>query len=197
MGWVASNSACICLGRNDMISFLSLPPSPAPPLISCSFLCPSAPHPHPPPRLSQERGISREERDPGPHSCTLALVHPAYNRYLRAGSFSHEDSGVVCSCMHACLVASVVSNFCNPMDRSLPGCSVHGILQAGILECVAMPSSRGSSWPRDQICISHGSCIAGRLACIAGLVFKYQTPTEDRWPGPDLFQLTAPGSPCT
>ena len=115
-----------------MISFLSLPPSPAPPLISCSFLCPSAPHPHPPPRLSQERGISREERNPGPHSCTLALVHPAYNRCPRAGSFSHEDSGVVCSCMHACLVASVVSSFCNPMDRSLPGCSVHGILQAGI-----------------------------------------------------------------
>ena len=36
------------------------------------------------------------------------------------------------------------------MDCSLPGSSVHGILQARILEWIAMPSSRGSSWPRDQ-----------------------------------------------
>ena len=34
------------------------------------------------------------------------------------------------------------------MDSSPPGSSVHGILQARILECVAMPSSRGSSQPR-------------------------------------------------
>ena len=44
-----------------------------------------------------------------------------------------------------------------PMDHSPPGFSVHGILQARILEWVAMPSSRGSSWPRDQICISYMS----------------------------------------
>ena len=36
---------------------------------------------------------------------------------------------------------------CNPMDCSPPGSSVHGILQARILEWVAMPSSRGSSRP--------------------------------------------------
>ena len=35
----------------------------------------------------------------------------------------------------------------------------HGILQAGILEGVAMPSSRRSSWPRDRTCVSHVSCI--------------------------------------
>ena len=43
---------------------------------------------------------------------------------------------------------------CYPMDCSLPGSSVHGILQARILECVAMSSSRESSWPRDRTCIS-------------------------------------------
>ena len=43
---------------------------------------------------------------------------------------------------------------CSPMDCSLPGSNVHGILQARILEWVAMPSSRGSSWPRDWIHIS-------------------------------------------
>ena len=38
---------------------------------------------------------------------------------------------------------------CDPMDYSPPGSSVHGILQARILECVAISYSRGSSWTRD------------------------------------------------
>ena len=42
-------------------------------------------------------------------------------------------------CMSAC------KTLCDPRDHSLPGCSVHGILQARILEWVAMPSSRESS----------------------------------------------------
>ena len=41
------------------------------------------------------------------------------------------------------------------MDCSLSGSSIHGILQARILEWVAMPSSRGSSQPRDQTQVSH------------------------------------------
>ena len=56
------------------------------------------------------------------------------------------------SCSVVCLT------LCDPMDCSLPGSSVHGILQAGILEWGAMPSSRGPSQPRDQTQIS---CIAG------------------------------------
>ena len=43
---------------------------------------------------------------------------------------------------------------CDPMDYSRPGSSVHGIHQARILEWVAVPSSRGSSQPRDRTCIS-------------------------------------------
>ena len=56
---------------------------------------------------------------------------------------------------------SVVSHGgpCNPMDRSLPGSSVHGIFQARILEWVAISFFRGSSQPRDQTWVS---CIAGR-----------------------------------
>ena len=42
-------------------------------------------------------------------------------------------------CMHAKLLQSCLT-LCNPMDCSLPGSSVHWILQARILECVAMPS---------------------------------------------------------
>ena len=45
------------------------------------------------------------------------------------------------------------------MDCSPPASSVHGILQARILEWVAMPSSRGSSWPRDWTGVSYVSCI--------------------------------------
>ena len=48
---------------------------------------------------------------------------------------------------------------CSPMDCGPPGSSVHGILQARILEWTAMPSSRGSSQPRDQAHISFVSCI--------------------------------------
>ena len=47
------------------------------------------------------------------------------------------------------------------MDCSHPGSSVHGILQAGILEWVAMPSSKGSSWTREQTHMSYVSCIVG------------------------------------
>ena len=58
---------------------------------------------------------------------------------------------------------SFVWLFCDPMERKLSGSSVHGILQARTLECVAMPSSRGSSWPRDQTHISYVSCTGKRL----------------------------------
>ena len=47
------------------------------------------------------------------------------------------------------------------MDRSPPGSSVHGILQAGILEWVALPSSRGSSQPRDRTLVSLSPALAG------------------------------------
>ena len=51
--------------------------------------------------------------------------------------------------MCAVLSHSVVSTLCSAIDWSPPCSSVHGILQARILEWVAMPSSRGSSQPRD------------------------------------------------
>ena len=54
----------------------------------------------------------------------------------------------------------VLFDSCNPMNWSLPGSSVHGILQARILEWVAISFSRWSSWPRNQTQVS---CIAGRF----------------------------------
>ena len=47
---------------------------------------------------------------------------------------------------------------CNRMDCNPPGSSMQGILQARTLEWVAMPSSTGSSRPRDRTCISYVSC---------------------------------------
>ena len=58
---------------------------------------------------------------------------------------------------HSCLT------LCDPMDCSLPGFSVHGILQTIILEWVAIPFSRGSSWPRNQTQVS---CTPGRFFTI-------------------------------
>ena len=54
---------------------------------------------------------------------------------------------------------SYVRFFCDPMDCSPPGSSVPGILQARILQWVFMPSSRGPSQSRNQICVSCVSCI--------------------------------------
>ena len=58
---------------------------------------------------------------------------------------------------------SVVSDSLQPLGCSPPGSSVHGILQTRILECIAMPSSKGSSPPRDWTHISYSSCTAGRF----------------------------------
>ena len=48
-----------------------------------------------------------------------------------------------------------MSALCDPMDYSLPGSSVHRILQARVLEWVAIPFSRGSSQPGDRTPVSH------------------------------------------
>ena len=56
-------------------------------------------------------------------------------------------------------VAQLCPTLCDPMDCSLPGFSVHGILQARILEGVTISFSRGSSWPRNRTWVSH---IGGR-----------------------------------
>ena len=58
------------------------------------------------------------------------------------------------------LVAQLCLTLCDPMDCSLPGSSVHGILQARILEWVAISFSRGTSRPRDQ---TQDSYIAGEF----------------------------------
>ena len=68
----------------------------------------------------------------------------------------------VCVCVCVCVRARVCVHsvtewcwsLCHAMDNSPPGSSVHWMSQARILEWIAISSSRGSSWPRDQTCIS-------------------------------------------
>ena len=69
--------------------------------------------------------------------------------YIATSSVSESESEVAQSC----------PNLCDPVDCSLPGSSDHGILQARILEWVAISFSRGSSQPRDRTQVSS---IAGR-----------------------------------
>ena len=66
------------------------------------------------------------------------------------------------------LVAQSCLTLCNPMDCSPPGSSVLGILQAGILEWVAIPFSKGSSRLRDQT----------RVSLIAGRYFTTEPPRK-------------------
>ena len=77
-------------------------------------------------------------------------------------SGSLTDMAVGRMYVHAQLLQSCPS-LCDPIDCNPPGSSVHGVLQAQILEWVAKPSSRGSSQPRNQTHISYISCIGRRF----------------------------------
>ena len=76
---------------------------------------------------------------------------------VTVGWCSLNDLHACCSC------AQLLQSFptlCNSVDFSPPGSSIHGILQARILEWVAIFFSRGYSWPRNQTWVS---LIVGRL----------------------------------
>ena len=65
---------------------------------------------------------------------------------------------------HVCVsVVQTCPTLCDPTDCSPPVSTVHGILQARILEWVAIPFSRGSSWPRNRTQVSR---TAGRFLTI-------------------------------
>ena len=65
------------------------------------------------------------------------------------------------------LVTQACSSFCNAMEYSLPGSSVHGILLARILDWVHTPFSKGCLGSRDQTWVS---CIAGRFFTVSAMV---------------------------
>ena len=71
---------------------------------------------------------------------------------LKASVHSLEGQCMHAKSLHLC------PTLCDPMDCSPPGSSVHEVLQARILEWVPMPSSRESSRPRDETCVSYIPC---------------------------------------
>ena len=87
-----------------------------------------------------------------------------YSDYVfsEGGFYKSDNVSFTSICMHAQSLQSCLT-LCDPMDCSPPGSSVHRILQARILEWVAMPSSRASFLPRDQTRVSSISCIAGEF----------------------------------
>ena len=99
------------------------------------------------------------------------------------------QGGLLC-CAVLCLAAQLCLTLCDPMDRSSPGSSVHVIFQARILEWVAMPSSRGSSQPRDRrkglqhsrqilYCLSH----QGRPRILEWVAYPFSrgSPRNQTW----------------
>ena len=75
-------------------------------------------------------------------------------------------------------VAQSCLTLCDPVDCSLPSSSVHGILQARILEWVAISFSRGSSQPRDRTWIScFSKCCATFWQLLASLSLQFPSLT--------------------
>ena len=78
------------------------------------------------------------------------------HRLFKSSRRCAETSGWELRCpapWDGCVLGYSVRLFVIPRDCSLPDSSVHGILQATVLEWVAMPSFRGSSHPRGRTCI--------------------------------------------
>ena len=99
------------------------------------------------------------------HVAFNSLNGPSFSS-LKAFARATSINQVAHTC--ACCTKSLQScpTLCDPMDCSLPGSSVHGTLQARILEWVAMPSSRGSSRPRDRNRVSYVSCMGRQVLAV-------------------------------
>ena len=106
------------------------------------------------------------------------LQLPTYGSKI---SVHHQINGYrICS---ACVYINGILSMCaellpslwDAMDCSPSGSSVHGILQARILEWVAMLSSRGSHQPRDWACVSYVSCIGRQI------LYHYSHLRNPKW----------------
>ena len=127
------------------------------------------------PRRQGGQGTSPGQNDP--NSWTLWLIKVGFPllcaniSHLELFSYHYQKwilslgyTFISCGChnMRAKSLQLCLTH-CHPMNHSSPGFSVHGILQAGVLEWVAMSFSRGSSWFRDGTCISYVSCIGRQV----------------------------------
>ena len=108
---------------------------------------------------TEKTSSDREKEEVGEERQMLIRIHSASGALLMqhldikvpvlckvCGSIFYSGIYVYCACMLSCFSPF---SLCDPMDCSLSGSSVHGTLQARVLEWVAMPSSRGSLQSRD------------------------------------------------
>jgi len=128
------------------------------------------------------------QENPMDRGAWRAIVHMVAKSQTQLSTYAHTHPSIqlimmrfASPCPRVCCAQSFQScpTLCNPMDCSLPGSSVHRILQVRILEWVAISSSRGSSQPSDQTSVSCMSCI-GRW-CFFCFVLFFTTAT---WESP-------------
>ena len=126
----------------------------------------------------REKDVTRVEK-----SITTAIRH--YNHWgggllplLNQNFWRFGFSPSLLTEAHACLVAPLCLTLCDPMNCSLPGSSVHAILQARILERVAISFFRGSSRTEDWTSVSYISC-TGRQ--VLYYLSHQGSPTEASW----------------
>ena len=123
-----------------------------------------------------------------PGCMTIANKSTAVCLCLRKGTTSDMTlpfMPLLSWCFCHCPVTKLCPTLCDSMDCSPPGSPVHGISQARILEWVAIPFSRGSSWPRDWTRVSY---IADRFFTIwatRGVLKALQVPPNE---SPDIVE---------
>ena len=88
---------------------------------------------------------------PKQHSLWKETFFPLCCRFK---SIMRESEQLKVDILNPCVLALWCLTLCYPLDYRPPGSSVHGLLQARILDRIAICSSRGSSQPRDQTCVS-------------------------------------------
>ena len=94
---------------------------------------------------------------------TICSLYVCYRNSLKSSSCCYKWLDFILFFKSESEVTQLCPTLCNPMGCSLQGSFVHRILQAGILEWVAIPFSRGSSRPKDQTGVSR---TAGKLFII-------------------------------
>jgi len=103
----------------------------------------------------QDQGVSKGQSFPGKE-----MIWAKVKVYLEAW---YKACSKVCLKWSMCYVLQLCLTLCDPMHHIPPCSTLHGILQARILEWVAVSSSRGSSQPKDWTCISYVSCIVRQV----------------------------------
>ena len=100
---------------------------------------------------------SMKKGSDGVGSTCLPFVSAQFTHHILIPGLDITLASCVCVCVCVCVYSDAQScpTFCEPMDCTPPGSSVHGILQARMLEWVAISFSRGSSLPRDLLYLLH------------------------------------------